>query len=43
MSELLDSWLCPEFKAGHLMHIIMAKAVAFGEAFDDPPKLMRSK
>ncbi|HKJ80608.1 MAG TPA: serine hydroxymethyltransferase [Ignavibacteriaceae bacterium] len=32
MSELLDSMVMPGIQGGPLMHIIMAKAVAFGEA-----------
>ena len=35
MSELLDSMVMPGIQGGPLMHIIMAKAVAFGEALDD--------
>ncbi len=35
MSELLDSAVMPGIQGGPLMHIIMAKAVAFGEALDD--------
>ncbi|MBZ0200022.1 MAG: serine hydroxymethyltransferase, partial [Ignavibacteriaceae bacterium] len=35
MSELLDSEVMPGIQGGPLMHIIMAKAVAFGEALDD--------
>jgi glycine hydroxymethyltransferase len=32
MSELYDSMVMPGIQGGPLMHIIMAKAVAFGEA-----------
>ena len=39
MSELLDSMVMPGIQGGPLMHIIMAKAVAFGEALDDSFKL----
>ncbi len=35
MSELLDSTVMPGIQGGPLMHIIMAKAVAFGEALQD--------
>lgn len=35
ISELLDSTVMPGIQGGPLMHIIMAKAVAFGEALDD--------
>jgi glycine hydroxymethyltransferase len=35
MSELLDSEVMPGIQGGPLMHIIMAKAVAFGEALQD--------
>ncbi len=35
MSELLDSMVMPGIQGGPLMHIIMAKAVAFGEALND--------
>ena len=35
MSELYDSSVMPGIQGGPLMHIIMAKAVAFGEALDD--------
>ena len=34
MSELLDSNVMPGIQGGPLMHIIAAKAVAFGEAFE---------
>lgn len=34
MSEMLDSTVMPGIQGGPLMHIIMAKAVAFGEALD---------
>lgn len=34
MSELLDSAVMPGIQGGPLMHIIMAKAVAFGEVLD---------
>ena len=35
MSELIDSKVMPGIQGGPLMHIIMAKAVAFGEALGD--------
>ena len=35
MSELIDSMVMPGIQGGPLMHIIMAKAVAFGEALED--------
>ncbi len=35
MSELTDSTVMPGIQGGPLMHIIMAKAVAFGEALSD--------
>jgi glycine hydroxymethyltransferase len=35
MSELIDSMVMPGIQGGPLMHIIMAKAVAFGEAITD--------
>jgi glycine hydroxymethyltransferase len=35
MSELLDSTIMPGIQGGPLMHIIMAKGVAFGEALKD--------
>ena len=35
MSELIDSTVMPGIQGGPLMHIIMAKAVAFGEALED--------
>jgi len=35
MSELIDSMVMPGIQGGPLMHIIMAKAVAFGEALKD--------
>lgn len=35
MSEILDSMVMPGIQGGPLMHIIMAKAVAFGEALED--------
>lgn len=35
MSETLDSMVMPGIQGGPLMHIIMAKAVAFGEALAD--------
>jgi glycine hydroxymethyltransferase len=34
LSEVLDSTVMPGIQGGPLMHIIMAKAVAFGEALD---------
>ncbi|NWF90478.1 MAG: serine hydroxymethyltransferase [Ignavibacteriaceae bacterium] len=35
MSEMIDSMVMPGIQGGPLMHIIMAKAVAFGEALND--------
>lgn len=35
MSELIDSMVMPGIQGGPLMHVIMAKAVAFGEALRD--------
>ena len=35
MSEILDSTVMPGIQGGPLMHIIMAKAVAFGEVLSD--------
>lgn len=35
MSEIIDSSVMPGIQGGPLMHIIMAKAVAFGEALKD--------
>ncbi|MGA8263625.1 MAG: serine hydroxymethyltransferase [Ignavibacteriaceae bacterium] len=35
VSELLDSMVMPGIQGGPLMHIIMAKAVAFGEVLED--------
>ncbi len=35
MSELIDSSVMPGIQGGPLMHIIMAKAVAFGEALEE--------
>ncbi len=35
MSEVFDSMVMPGIQGGPLMHIIMAKAVAFGEALQD--------
>lgn len=32
MSEIIDSWVMPGIQGGPLMHVIAAKAVAFGEA-----------
>ncbi len=39
MSELFDSMVMPGIQGGPLMHIIMAKAVAFGEALQDSFKI----
>ncbi|MDR3610622.1 MAG: serine hydroxymethyltransferase [Ignavibacteriaceae bacterium] len=39
MSELLDSTVMPGIQGGPLMHIIMAKGVAFGEALKDSFKI----
>ncbi|MBA4405947.1 serine hydroxymethyltransferase [bacterium] len=35
MSEILDGMVMPGIQGGPLMHVIMAKAVAFGEALED--------
>jgi len=35
MSEVFDSMVMPGIQGGPLMHVIMAKAVAFGEALSD--------
>ncbi len=35
MSEVFDSMVMPGIQGGPLMHVIMAKAVAFGEALQD--------
>lgn len=35
MSEVVDSWIMPGIQGGPLMHVIAAKAVAFGEALTD--------
>ncbi len=35
MSEILDGMVMPGIQGGPLMHIILAKAVAFGEALQD--------
>ncbi|MDR0927835.1 MAG: serine hydroxymethyltransferase [Ignavibacteria bacterium] len=35
MSEIIDSWIMPGIQGGPLMHVIAAKAVAFGEALTD--------
>ncbi len=35
MSELVDSWVMPGCQGGPLMHVIAAKAVAFGECLTD--------
>ena len=35
MSEIIDSWVMPGIQGGPLMHVIAAKAVAFGEALTD--------
>jgi glycine hydroxymethyltransferase len=39
MSELYDSSVMPGIQGGPLMHIIMAKAVAFGEVLNDSFKI----
>ena len=39
MSELIDGMVMPGIQGGPLMHIIMAKAVAFGEALNDSFKI----
>lgn len=35
MGEIIDSWVMPGVQGGPLMHVIAAKAVAFGEALTD--------
>ncbi|MBM2816972.1 MAG: glyA [Ignavibacteria bacterium] len=35
MGEILDSWVMPGVQGGPLMHVIAAKAVAFGECLTD--------
>lgn len=35
MSEIVDSWVMPGIQGGPLMHVIAAKAVAFGEDLTD--------
>ncbi len=35
MSEVIDSWVMPGIQGGPLMHVIAAKAVAFGEALTE--------
>ena len=35
MSEVIDSWMMPGLQGGPLMHVIAAKAVAFGECLTD--------
>lgn len=35
MGEVIDSWVMPGIQGGPLMHVIAAKAVAFGEALQD--------
>jgi len=35
MGELLDSWVMPGIQGGPLMHVIAAKAVAFGECLTE--------
>lgn len=35
MSELINSWVMPGVQGGPLMHVIAAKAVAFGECLTD--------
>jgi glycine hydroxymethyltransferase len=35
MSEIIDSWVMPGIQGGPLMHVIAAKAVAFGEALGE--------
>ncbi|MBS1913396.1 MAG: serine hydroxymethyltransferase [Bacteroidetes bacterium] len=39
MSEVIDGWVMPGIQGGPLMHVIAAKAVAFGEALTDDFKV----
>ena len=43
ISELLDSSVMPGMQGGPLMHIISAKAIAFGEAMKDEFKVYANK
>lgn len=43
MSELIDGMVMPGIQGGPLMHVIMAKAVAFGEALKDSFKVYASQ
>ncbi len=43
ISELLDSSVMPGIQGGPLMHIISAKAIAFGEAYKDEFKVYANK
>ena len=43
ISELLDSSVMPGMQGGPLMHIISAKAIAFGEAMKDEFKIYANK
>lgn len=39
MGEIIDSWVMPGMQGGPLMHVVAAKAVAFGECLNDEFKL----
>ena len=43
MSEIIDGMVMPGIQGGPLMHIIMAKAVAFGEALEDDFRIYASQ
>ncbi len=39
MGEIIDSWVMPGMQGGPLMHVVAAKAIAFGECLNDEFKL----
>lgn len=43
IGEIIDSWVMPGVQGGPLMHVISAKAVAFGEALSDEFDLYTSQ
>jgi glycine hydroxymethyltransferase len=43
MSEIIDGWVMPGIQGGPLMHVIAAKAVAFGEALGEEFKAYTGK